>query len=196
MNIGSFTCLTSTLSLNYIPKPIVWLLKEIGAKNYIVLHIILYIFLSCINQILFYSFSFFGSTVSWTQALPLSKQALYHLSTPFFCFSYFWDRLSLYVGLIWTEAIPLCGAGLDCSPPICASLHSWVDRLAPLCPAISWNWSLLIFLLGWPRTMILLILTSWVTKNQAWVTSSCYQSNSWTLYIMVRLLDKIYCHHI
>jgi hypothetical protein len=80
---------------------------------------------------------------------------LYHLShsaSPF-CIDYFWDRASLYARTV-----------LHHNPPICASLHSWDDRHAPLHSTSGWDEVSPTFCLGWPWTNIFLISVSWVAR--------------------------------
>jgi hypothetical protein len=69
---------------------------------------------------------------------------LSHSISPF-CIGYFWDRVS-----------PYDRAGMDCNPPICASLHSCDEKHTLLSSAIGWEVSQL-FCLRWPWMAILQI---------------------------------------
>jgi hypothetical protein len=65
----------------------------------------------------------------------------------FFCFGYFWGRVSLYAQ-----------ASVDCDPTSFVSLHSWDDRHAPPCPSFSVQMGpdgLSPPHPGWPQTVIL-----------------------------------------
>jgi hypothetical protein len=85
----------------------------------------------------------------------LARQVLNHWShsASSFYIVYFWERRPLHAQ-----------AGLDCNPPICASLGSWDDRCKTLCSAIDWDGVLWIFCPFWPWTMILLISTSYIAR--------------------------------
>jgi hypothetical protein len=99
----------------------------------------------------FFSFFFLEGVWfwGWTQGLILARQVLYHLGP--FCTGYFWDRDSLYVR-----------AGLD--PPFVLPQVAGDDRCMPLHPAIGWDGVSGTFCLCCPRTIILLISSSWVAR--------------------------------
>jgi hypothetical protein len=65
-------------------------------------------------------------------------------STSPFCIGYFSNSLPVYA---W--------AGLDCDPPTCVSLHSWVERHTPLHPATGWDVVSRTFCPGWPWNLYL-----------------------------------------
>jgi hypothetical protein len=87
---------------------------------------------------------FFAGTRVWMQSANQELYLLSHTSSPF-CFGYFWDRVSLYA---WPY--------LDHSPPICASLCSWVDKYMPPSSAMGSDGVLRTFHPGWLQTISLL----------------------------------------
>jgi hypothetical protein len=99
-------------------------------------------------------FFFFGSTVVWTQGLPLGRQVIYHLShvpSPF-CFSYFSGRVLHFLPwLAWTTVFLLM--------PMCIPPHQLVN----------WDVVFLIFCLGWPQNCSppnLCFLSSWNYRHE------------------------------
>jgi hypothetical protein len=69
---------------------------------------------------------------AWTLVLMIARHLLFHINhiTRHFCFSYYWDSVSLYAQ---TPAA--------CNLPICVSLGCWDDMHMPPSWDIDWDGS-------------------------------------------------------